>query len=101
MRKPTNSAVARGVSTSVPRAASWIAFDALPHSVREVIWSAPVSVNPLTIEPLLAHGLGEAIAALRGAIDREVQMFAEQHRQAHGCVLPHVAAGVTLQGYRR
>lgn len=100
-RKPTNSAVARGISTAKVSDKSWLVFDALPPAVREAIWSAPVSVNPLTIEPLLANGWVEAIAALQGAIDREVQMFAEQHRLAYGSALPHVAAGATLQRYRR
>lgn len=99
-KRPTNARPAPGISTSDPKAASWDALDRLPRAVREVLWSAPLPINPISAENLLDMG-GErqAAGALHDAIGREVEMFAEEHRKRFGYDLPHIAAGVTMQGY--
>lgn len=100
MPKPTNASLAKGIGTTVPRAASWTAFDALPRSVRHVLWEAPVPINPLDARTLVdMAGQEQAIDALAGAIYQEITRFADQHREAFGYQLPHVAAVASLQPY--
>jgi hypothetical protein len=100
MPKPTNSAVASGIATTEPNAVSWLAFDALPRAVREIVWGAPVSINPLSVRDLVdADGPKAAAEALAGAIASEVARFDRQHRARHGYSLATVAAGIKPLGY--
>jgi hypothetical protein len=100
MPKPTNSAIAAGIGTTEPNAVSWLAFDTLPRAVREIVWGAPVSINPLSVRDLVdADGPKAAAAALSGVIATEVARFNAQHRARHGYSLATVAAGVKLLGY--
>ena len=57
MRRRSNTRFARGVSIAEPDRLSWEAFDALPAPVRAALWEAPVSINPVTVEPLLRNGV--------------------------------------------
>lgn len=100
-KRPTNSAVARGIGTTEPDAASWFAFDRLPRVLRKLLWEAPVAINPLSAEQLQREGgTDEARAALTGAIGEEVQRFDAQHQQDHGYPLPAVTARVAPLRYR-
>ena len=94
MKRPTNSGPARGISTTDPTAASWDALDSLPRPLREILWGAPVSINPLSAEQLARDGEQYARDALTRAIAEELARFNAQHRRSHGHPLPTVAAGV-------
>lgn len=98
----TNSQVAAGISVSTVSAATWRILDTLPSAVRRALHEAPVSINPASIQELLAwHGYGsqDAAQAVREAGLGEVEAFAAQHLMQHGYALPHQAAGATLQPY--
>ena len=96
-----NTRLARGITTTVPKRQSWQAFDALPRSVREVIWGATVSINPLDAADLVAAGGTDyAARVLRDAIGQEVLRFASEHRQRYGVDLPHLAASASLLSYQ-
>lgn len=98
--RPTNSVHPRGIGTTVPRASSWEALDALPATVRRVIWEAPVSINPIDAAELVSlAGVDDTAVALSTAIRREIAMFAAEHKARYRYDLPHVAAGVTMQRY--
>lgn len=100
--KPSNSTIAGGIRTTVPLAASWRVFDRLPRRIREILWTAPMPINPIDVGTLLAMAdIDETVEALRQAIAREMALFAAEHRARHGHALPHQAAGATLQGYGR
>lgn len=100
MKRPTNTTLAAGIGTTEPNAASWETYDRLPHAVRELLWGAPVSINPLSVEALARDGdFDEAIAVLIGAIMAEIRKFDQQHRRAHGYPLPAVASGVAPLRY--
>jgi hypothetical protein len=100
MPKPTNSVIAAGIATTEPNAVSWLAFDALPRAMREIVWGAPVSINPVFVRDLVdADGPRAAAEALAGAIASEVARFNAQHRARHGYSLATVAAGVKPLGY--
>ena len=94
MKRPTNSGPARGISTTDPNAASWAALDSLPHELREILWGAPVSINPLSAEQLARVGEQYARDALVSAIAEELARFDAQHQREHGHPLPTVAAAV-------
>ena len=99
-RRPSNSRVARGIKTTTVKPASWQAFDALPRPVREVIWMAPQSINPIDAETLVRMaGAEDAAMSLIDAVYREIQQFSDDHRRRYARPLPHVAAGATLQRY--
>jgi hypothetical protein len=98
-RKPTNSIIAAGVATTELNADSWNAFDDLPRAVREVLWGAPVSINPLTIAPLVDDGIEYALTTTTGAIRQETALFDRQHKAKHGYALPAVASGVATLRY--
>jgi len=101
-RKRTNSRIAGGIGTTAPDAASWRAFDDLPRPVRMLMWQTTLPLNPVNIAALVEMG-GEhaAIAGIVDAITRERWLFAEQYRRQTGTMLPHIAAGATLQDYER
>jgi hypothetical protein len=95
VKRPTNSAVASGIATAEPGADSWLSFDNLPREVREILWGAPVSINPLTIAPLVSDGgVDYAASTTIGAIRDEIGKFDRQHNEQHGYRLPSVASGV-------
>lgn len=96
----SNTKFARSIATTRPNAASWAAFDALPHSVRLALWEAPVSINPLQVRDLVNYG-GEdyAVAQLVAAALSEIAMFAAEYRARYGVALPHLAAQAGLQSY--
>lgn len=99
MKRPTNSGPARGISTADPTAASWAAFDRLSRRLRQILWGAPVSINPLSVEALARTGDEYARDALASAIEQELRQFDAQHRRDHGCPLPALAADVSPLRY--
>lgn len=100
MTRPTNDAVAAGIKTTVPSAATWAAFDRLPRSLREIVWAAPLPINPTDVETLLRMGGPEGAAeALADAIAGEIVLFSNQHHRRFGYPLPAVASGVAPLRY--
>jgi len=100
-KHPTNSAVAKGIGTTEPNAASWAAFDGLPRLLRRVLWEAPVSINPLSVAALVEDGDDDyARIALGQAIGEEVLRFNAEHKRDHGYPLPAIAARVSPQRHR-
>lgn len=101
MTRPTNGAVAAGIRTTVPSAATWAAFDRLPRAIREIVWAAPLPINPADVENLLDIGGPDGAAkALGDAIAAEIALFSNQHLRRFGYPLPAVASGVAPMRYR-
>jgi hypothetical protein len=100
VKRRTNAAMARGIASTEPDAASWHVFDALPRQVRVALWAAPLPINPVQVRDLVrAYGVDDALSALADAIRSEVDTYAADHARRHGSPLPHVAARASLQGY--
>lgn len=100
MKRQSNGSSARGIQTTDPTPASWDILDDLPHSLRQLMWTAPNPIAPKDVRTILDMlGAHDAEAALRMAIWRETQTFAEQYRRKHKADLPHQAAGATYQPY--
>lgn len=97
----SNTRFARGIAIVRKNTASWVALDALPREVRRLIWEAPVSIDPVSASAVLDEygDVYETLIYLRGCIDTELNLFAEEYRRKHGTSLPHSAAGAQLQRY--
>ena len=100
MKRRSNGSSARGIQTTDPTPASWDVFDDLPRPLRLLVWTAPNPIAPKDVRTILDMlGIDSAEEALRQAIWRETQTFAEQYRRKHKAPLPHQAAEATYQPY--
>lgn len=101
MAKRSNTRFASSVSTvDKPSKASWNCLDAMPRNLKQAIWEAPVSINPLSVEDLvLLEGARAAIVSLGEAAAGEIAAFSAEHQMRYGYALPHVAAKAQPQRY--
>lgn len=97
----TNGTVAKRFAKTVPKAASWKAFDALPRALREMLWAAPLPINPLDVQSLIdLAGADYAAGSISDAINVEMAAFAAEYRMRYQMPLPHHAARATRQEYQ-